>query len=337
MHVATASLESLTQFLRLRGWIAPASSVVERVRLGGGRTATTVRLTTDAGATRILRQPGTARRNDARHLASPSDRIAVEGEFYRLVQPWPAIAERMPTCLGVDRTDHVIALEDLGVADPLSDLYHGRLLAPAEADDLTAYLLALHGVPGGEDELGALRSDGVRLARHAERFEQPFAASRVEALASRVSRLELQVDAVRTDVHIRATMRDLGGRFLEGSGTLLHGDFRPARWLPAPRGLRVVASGLATAGPPALDLGFFVAHLLLAGQSHDVIAGVLHRYRRGAAVDMSEVSACVGLEIIRGRFGLDPVPGVPTADRLEAELDYAARLLRGGATVELPL
>ena len=321
----------------MRGWIPPTSSVIDRVRLGRGRTATTVRVTTDAGASRILRQPGAATRDDSRHIASPADRLAVEGEFYRLVQDWPAVAERMPACLGVDRTDHVIALEDLGSSASLADLYRGRRLEQAEADDLTMYLLALHGVPGSEDSLGALRSDGVRLARHAERFEQPFSASRVEALATRVPRLERQVDAIRTDLHVRATMRDLGGRFLEGSGALLHGDFRPARWMPSPRGLRVLGPGLGTAGPAALDLGFFVAHLLLAGQPHALISSVLQRYRRGASVDVAEVSACVGLEILRGRLGPDPVPGNPTPARLEAELDYAARLLRGGTTVELPL
>ena len=123
MHVATVSLESLTEFLHVRGWIPGTSTVVERARLGGGRTTTTVRVTTDAGTTRILRQPGAARRDDARHAASPADRLAVEGEFYRLVQTWPAVAERMPACLGVDRTDHVIALEDLGTSGPLTDLY----------------------------------------------------------------------------------------------------------------------------------------------------------------------------------------------------------------------
>jgi hypothetical protein len=49
------------------------------------------------------------------------------------------------------------------------------------------------------------------------------------------------------------------------------------------------------------------------------------------------VSACVGLEIIRGRLGAEAVPGDPAADRLESELDYAAQLLRGRVTVELPL
>ena len=337
MHVATVSPESLTEFLHVRGWIPGTSRVIECARLGGGRTATTVRVTTDAGTTRILRQPGAARRDDALYTVSPADRLAVEGEFYRLVQAWPAVAERMPTCLGVDRTDHVIALEDLGTSGPLSDLYSGRRLLQAEIDDLTAYLVALHGVPGGEDGLGALRSDSVRLARHAERFEQPFSARRVESLTTRVPRLERQVDAIRTDLHVRATMRDLGGRFLEGRGTLLHGDFRPARWMPSPRGLRVLAPGHATAGPAALDIGFFVAHLLLADQPHALISSVLQQYRRAAPVDVAEVSACVGLEIIRGRLGADPVPGVPAPDRLEAELDYAARLLRGGTTVELPL
>lgn len=337
MLVATAPLASLTEFLRLRGWVPTAATIVERTCLGTGRTSSTVRVTTDAGATRILRQPGAARRDDARYMASPFDRIAVEGEFYRLVQPWPAVAERMATCLGVDRTDHVIALEDLGNASVLTDLYLGRALLDAELDDLTAYLVALHGVPGSEDQLGALRSDGVRLARHAERFEAPFSATRVEALAARLPRLERQVDAIRTDVHVRAAMRDLGGRYLQGSGSLLHGDFRPSRWLPAPRGLRVLAPGLATAGPPALDVGFFVAHLLFGRQPHSRIAAMLQRYRRGAPLDLAEVSAAAGLEILRARLGADPVPGDPSAERLECELDYAARLLRGAVTVEHPL
>jgi hypothetical protein len=192
-------------------------------------------------------------------------------------------------------------------------------------------------VPGSDEALAALRCDSVRLARHAERFEQPFSARRVEALARKVPRLERQVDGIRTDLHARATMRDLGGRFLEGRGALLHGDFRPARWMPSPLGLRVLSPGHATAGPAALDIGFFVAHLLLAHQPHALVASVLQRYRRAAAVDVAEVSACVGLEIIRGRLGADPVPAVPAADRLEAELDYAARLLRGRTTVQLPL
>ena len=337
MHVATVPLDHLTRFLHVRGWIAPTATVTSRSRLGGGRTATTVRITTDAGATRILRQPGAGMREDARHVASPADRLAVEGEFYRLVQPWPAVADRMPTCLGLDRTDHVVALEDLGTASPLTDAYHGRMLVEHEIDDLTAYLVALHGVPASDEDLGALRSDGVRLARHAERFEEPFAAARVAALASRVRRIDRQVDAIRTDVHIRAAMRDLGARFLEGTGRLLHGDFRPARWLPSPRGLRVLSPGLATAGPPSLDLGFFIAHLLLAGQPHALVSGALQRYRRGVAFDVAEVSACVGLELLRGRLGADPVPGDPPGERLVAELDYATRLLRGGATVELPL
>jgi 5-methylthioribose kinase len=337
VHVATVPLESLTDFLRVRGWIPASAVVTERVRLGGGRSATTVRVFTDGGATRILRAPGATPSVDARHVAAPADRIAVEGEFYRLVQAWPAVADRMPTCLGVDRSHHVIALEDLGHVGPLVDLYRGGLLREDQARELTTYLIALHGITADEDDLGMLRSDGVRLARHAERFEEPIVAHRVETLARRVPRIERQVDAIRTDLHIRATMRDLGGRFLEGTGTLLHGDFRPARWMPSPRGLRILSPGLGSAGPAALDLGFFVAHLLLAGQPHGLVSAVLDRYRRAAPIDVAEVSACVGLEIIRGRLGRAPVPGDPPAERLAAELEYAARLLRGRATVELPL
>lgn len=337
MHVATVPLDQLSQFLRVRGWIPATSSVATRTRLGGGRTATTLRLTTSTGASRILRQPGRDMLGDGRFVADPAERLAVEGEFYRLVQPWQAVADRMPTCLGVDRTDHVIALEDLGTAQTLAAAPPGRALDAQEIDDLTAYLVALHGIPANDEDLGAVRSDGVRLARHAERFEEPFSAARIAALIDRAPRLERLVDAVRTDLHVRATMRDLGARFLAGTGCLLHGDFRPARWLPTPRGVRVLSPGYATAGPASLDVGFFAAHLLLAGQPHAVVAQALQRYRRGAPLDMAEVSACVGLEIIRGRLGASPVPQEPPAERLLAELEYATQLLRGGATVELPL
>lgn len=337
MHVATVPLDHLTRFLRVRGWIPATAAIASRARLGGGRTATTVRLTTSSGATRILRQPGRDLLGDGRFLADPAERIAVEGEFYRLVQPWPAVAERMPTCLGIDRTDQVIALEDLGPAATLAAAPPGRPLDASDVEELTAYLVALHGIPAHDSDLGAVRGDGVRLARHAERFEAPFHAPRIARLIEQAPRVERLVDAVRTDLHVRATMRDLGARFLAGTGCLLHGDFRPARWLPTPRGVRVLAPGLATAGPPALDLGFFVAHLLLALQPHNVIVAALQRYRRAVAIDLAEVSACVGLEIIRSRLGASPVPHEPSPERLIAELEYATRLLRGGATVELPL
>ncbi|MCC6161731.1 MAG: hypothetical protein IT182_00075 [Acidobacteria bacterium] len=337
MVLSTTSLDSLTRFLRIRGWIPPGAFLVDRVRLGGGRTATTVRVTTNAGATRVLRQPDAITHADGRHVMSPADRLAVEGEFYSLIQPWSAITERMPLCLGVDRSDHIIALQDLGTARALTDLYVGRLLSSDEVDDLTAYLVALHGISVHADRLGALRGDGVRLARHADRFEHPMDAPRIDTLAGTHPRLHRQVDAIRTDVHVRATMRDLGGRYLEGRGVLLHGDFRPARWMPSAHGLHILAPAYATAGPAAFDLGFFVAHLLLAAQPHAIISDVLQRYRRATPIDMADVSACVGLELIRGRLGALPVPGDVAPARLEAELDYAARLLGGRATVELPL
>jgi hypothetical protein len=335
VHVASSSLDHLTSFLRVRGWIPPHAALTTRTTLNAGRTLLTLRVMTDAGATRVLRQP-TATTVD--QLApGAAERLAVEGAFYRLVQLWPAIADRMPTCLGADRSDHVIALEDLGTAATLADLYRGRLLSHDEVEDLTAYLLALHTIPLSPADSQSLRADGLRLARHAERFEHVIAGARVEALASREPRIDRLVDAIRTDVHIRATMRDLGGRFLEGKGVLLHGDFRPARWMPSGQGLRVLSPGCASTGPAALDLGYFLAHLLLAGQPHDAITGALRRYRRAGPVDIAEVSACAGLELIRGRLGPVPVPADPPAGRLVAELEYAVRLLRGGATVELPL
>lgn len=336
MLVSTVSLAQLTDYLRVRGWIPPTASIGGREQLGEGPTAATVRVTTDGGATRILREPCESWRLDLRHHVTSADYLAVEGDFYRRVQEWPAVADRMPACLGIDRTDHVVALEDLGRTMPLTGLYRGDRLPEQAAEDLTAYLLALHGVPASETETGRLPGDALRLARHAERFEQPIAPEQVERLAHRHPRLERQVDAIRTDLHVRATMRDLGERFLEGRGSLLHGDFQPARWMPSPRGLRVLSPGLASAGPPALDVGYFMAHLILTGQPHGVVTAVLHRYRRGSAIDLAEVSACAGLEIIRGRLGRTPVPGIPAPDRLAQELDYAMRLLRGGATVELP-
>ena len=333
MHVASSSLDHLTAFLGVRGWIPPGSAVVGRTTLNPGRTVQTLRVTTDAGATRVVRQPtsSTAEADGA------IDRLTVEGEFYRLVECWPAVADRMPACLGVDRSDHVVVLEDLGNAHTLADLYGTRQLGDDDVEDLTAYLMALHSIPVSSEDTDGLRADGVRLARHSARFERVVSAVRVATLASRLPIVERIVDAFRTDLHIRATMRDLGERFLDGKGVLLHGDFRPARWMASPHGLRVLSPGYASSGPAALDVGYFLAHLLMSGQVPEVIGRVLRRYRRGAALDLADISACTGLELIRGRLGASPVPVDPPMSRLVAELEYAVRLLRGGATVEMPL
>ncbi len=337
MHVATASLDSLTEFLQVRGWMASGDRVTGRTCLREGEAATTVRVTADAGPPRILRQGAAVHDDETGRSTTVVDRVGVEGEFYRLVQSSPTASASMPACLGVDRSDRIVALEDLGAASALHALYDGSMLSPADAAQLTAYLVALHGIDAADADFDPVDLDVMRRARHAQRFEEPIAPRRVEALAARVPGLERRVDAIRTDLHIRATMRDIGGRFLEGRGVLLHGDFRPARWMPSPGGLRVLGPGFASAGPASLDVGFFVAHLLLARQPHALVARVLERYRREAPLDLADVSACVGLEIIRGRLGRRPVPCDPSPPRLIDELDYATRLLRGGATVELPL
>ncbi|HTV01604.1 MAG TPA: hypothetical protein VMF13_13735, partial [Luteitalea sp.] len=147
MHVASSSLDHLTTFLQVRGWIPPGSALVGRTTLNAGRTVQTLRVTTDAGATRVLRQP--AARTECN---GAPDRLTVEGAFYRLVQIWPAVADRMPSCLGADRSDHVVVLEDLGSAATLADLYGTRQLLDEEVEDLTAYLTALHAIPVVPDD-----------------------------------------------------------------------------------------------------------------------------------------------------------------------------------------
>ena len=221
MVLSTTSLDSLTRFLRIRGWIPPGAFLVDRVRLGGGRTATTVRVTTNAGATRVLRQPDAITHADGRHVMSPADRLAVEGEFYSLIQPWSAITERMPLCLGVDRSDHIIALQDLGTARALTDLYVGRLLSSDEVDDLTAYLVALHGISVHADRLGALRGDGVRLARHADRAERFFGSTHVLDLAGLATRAE-------ADRRFAAILPEAGVRAFLLQSLDLHAS--PPRW-----------------------------------------------------------------------------------------------------------
>ena len=42
----------------------------------------------------------------------------------------------------------MIVLEDLGPSGPLTGLYDGQSLAENDADEMAAYLVALHGVPG---------------------------------------------------------------------------------------------------------------------------------------------------------------------------------------------
>lgn len=251
------------------------SSTVIRVELqelrGGWRTA-------------VLKQSlPWLRRDEA--VAMPADRARVELRFYRQVARLPDAAARMPRLLGGDERRSLLLLEDFRGASDLTSLYRGGPFGVDVAEALGSFLEALHrGTRGGHH--AELAETGMKALNHRLLFEAPLGLSAAggngfgpdgppldrSALEEIEPGLGAAAAALRSDRALRDAVAELGRRYREGGSCLVHGSFHPGNWLLLPGGeVRVVDPQYGGWGDAEFDIGTGLAHLLLAGQSDEII------------------------------------------------------------------
>lgn len=269
-------LASMHAHLRELGW----GSVNRAERIGDGNMNMTVRAW-DGDKTFILKQarPWVVKYP---HIAAPIERAAVEARFYSLVASTPGVASRMPRLLGFDEASHLLKLEDLGDFGSLA-------LTGAAVIELTAYLIALHGV-----EVEAFPNRAMRALNHEHQYEFPLRSDNglgFEALAA----------PLLSDTVYCAKVRALGQRYLADGSTLLHGDFFPGSWLNT----AVIDPEFCYLGDAEYDLGVFLAHLEFIGAG-ELWQTVMAHYTR--PVDWILAKRYAGVEIMRRLIGVAQLP-----------------------------
>ncbi len=291
--------------LRAFGWLAPNEALTGVTSAGNGNLNLTLRVSASERSA-ILKQ---ARPWVERYpsIAAPVERSAVEAGFYRLIHAAPAMTGFMPRLLGVDPDWHILLIEDAGVQAE-GTRHYSRFFADTDHQArLIDFLVRLHALNPPPSALPCNRA--MLTVNHAHIFALPFA----------------QADR---DLADRAAL--LGDRYLQGKGSLLHGDFFPEAWVYGPNGVLVIDPEFCLFGPPEFDLGVMAAHLIIAGGAASSSADLSAHYQSqgGAPVDRVQLAHYAGIEIWRRLLGVAPVSLPIDDDRRKTLIALAAHLIR---------
>lgn len=300
-------LKGLAAYLRRQNWIEEAETLIGAGKAGEGNMNCTLRVTTSRRALIVKQARPWVEKYP--QIAAPRQRAVVEGNFYRQVSRYAALAEMMPGLIGFDDASCTIALEDLGEASDFTSLYWGKTLPTSALDQLADYLSRLHGIAAGElGEVFANRE--MRELNHQHIFDLPLRQDDLLELDSITQGLRQAAQALKDDRQYVEAATRLGEIYLADnrSGVLLHGDFFPGSWLKTTVGARVIDPEFCFVGAAEFDLGVMAAHLHLANQPQAVIERLLERYKAPAGFEQKTMRQFAGIEIMRRLIGVAQLP-----------------------------
>jgi 5-methylthioribose kinase len=294
-------------YLRRKGWIRPGPVEVEP--LGGGVSNAVLRVRTPDHVFVLKQSRPQLRTRDA--WFSDLDRVYREQEVMRVLHPLlPPLT--VPEVLYSDRDDYVFAMSS----------------APDGARSWKESLLA------GEIDLGVGERAGAVLGRmHDATARDP---SLIDAFRDRTVFVQLRVDPYYRRIQERrpevtAAVAALIDGLMSLREALCHGDYSPKNILTHEHGFTLVDYETAHQGDPAMDIGFFLSHLLLKAARRPAerrrYFDLTRSFWRGyggeatflprAVMEQRGVGHC-GLCLLARIDGTSPVEYLPEEDRREA-------------------
>ncbi len=226
-------------YLRRQGWVGPGPVVVEA--LSGGVSNAVLRVRTNESVFILKQSRPKLRTRDA--WFSDLDRVYREQAVMQVLAPLMP-ADAVPQVLFSDRAEYVFAMSS----------------APDDARPWKEALLA-----------GSLDFDrGVEIGAFLGRMHDATAndPALIDAFRDRAVFVQLRVDPYYRRIQERrpevaSAVAELIDGLLSSHEALCHGDYSPKNILVHKRGFMLVDYETAHQGDPAMDLGFFLSHLLL--------------------------------------------------------------------------
>jgi len=310
VHLDPGDREGIEAYLARRSWLPANARVVGVGRAGEGNMNLVLRVTLEGGdgpSSLIVKQarPWVEKYPE---IAAPAQRLLVEADFYRAVDPFPELTRSLPGLRHVDSANRIAVLEDLGEAADYTDLYAGASMPAGDERALLDWLARLHRAPLAPSDWPRLRNRAMRELNHAHVFEIPFRAHGGVDLDAVMPGLGDVASDIRRDGALHAAVRALGERYLEDGTSLLHGDFYPGSWLSTPQGPMIIDAEFAFFGPPEFDVGVYLAHRLLAGADRSGAEEALRSYPAPAHFDPALAWRFAGVEVLRRLLGVAQLP-----------------------------
>ncbi len=306
--------------------LAAGERVIRCSRAGDGNMNCTVRVETSHRSLILKQSRPWVEKYPS--LAAPWDRVCREWEFYQAVRGVAGVADRMPSVLHLDPEARWMAIEDLGGAGDYTGIYRGDVLPVRDLEGLADFLGRLHRIPleAGQPSLG---NREMRALNHAHVFEIPFQAGNGLDLEAITPGLSAAAARVHGDATLAKLARDLGRDvYLTDGVSLIHGDFFPGSLVRTPRGPRVIDPEFGFRGRAEYDVGVWLGHLVLAGQSEGMLDVWRQAYLPPRGYDDALAMQLAGIEVIRRLIGYAQLPlGCSASGRIR-RLDLGVALMR---------
>lgn len=340
MHLDAQQPSILQDYLRRRGWLDNKEIISSIEKPGEGNMNYTLRVTTPFRSLIVKQSRAYVEKYPT--IPAPANRTAIEGSFYQEIQPIPMLARAMPQCMGVDRENNVLVLEDLGNARDYTFLYQpGQTLSESDAQALVEYLSELHYHFATQPPGPNFANKAMRVLNHEHIFNYPFVENADFDLDTVQPGLAELARPFRQDMPLKRVIRQTGQLYLAdsfrsqpgssfqtgASKTLLHGDYYPGSWLQTENGVKVIDPEFCFYGPAEFDLGVMLAHLIMARQPVNILNTVLSSYQKPAGFDETLRQRFTGIEIMRRLMGLAQLPLRLSLDQKRTLLDESRQML----------
>jgi 5-methylthioribose kinase len=241
-------------------------------------------------------------------IEAPQERVVVESEFYLIIKSHQGLPSFMPRLIGIDPANHVIALEDLGIAADCTYLYKkGNQLHESELEQLIHFLNELHAIPF--DRLTNFPKNlALRTLNHEHLFIYPFMEENGFNLNQIQQGLQEFAATYKSDNAFKKQVKNLGNIYLSEGNALLHGDYYPGSWLRTNEKIKIIDPEFSFVGNREFELGIFIAHLKMSEAPVQQIDRVMTLYHSGNQFNWALCYQFTGIEIMRRIIGLAQLP-----------------------------
>ncbi len=236
-------------------------------------------------------------------IKAPIERIFTEETYYQQITPIQILSSFSPKVLIVDKTNHLMLMEDLGRGSDYTHLYkRGSIISEEELLPFTVYLNALHDI----EPTHFIDNSGMKSLNAEHIFNYPFLVDNGFDLDMIQEGLQALAINFKTNEPLKNAIATINKRYLSTGKYLLHGDFYFGSWLKVADSPKVIDPEFAFCGDREFDLGVMIAHLKMAQQPTSLINRVLENYIH--RVDIKLLNAYIGCEVLRRIIGLAQLP-----------------------------
>jgi len=299
--------KELAAYLYQQKWLQDGETIVSVSKPGEGNMNCVLRIETATRSFIIKQSRGYVEKYP--QVLAPANRVLTEGAFYKKIAIANKVQQIMPTLLGVDAVNNLIALEDLGNSNDYTVLYDLKeKIQEKELHQLVNYLNSLHQSFQKTVVDDELANTEMRALNYEHLFEYPFKVENGFDLDLVQTGLQAIAMPYKKDTEIKDKMERLGSLYLSKGNYLLHGDYYPGSWLKTTEGIKVIDPEFCFYGLREFDLGVLLAHLYLTQHPESTIAFVAENYHSFDELNTTILNGFIGVEIMRRIIGLAQLP-----------------------------